>query len=463
MYFGEKDSPYNYLKYHYGDVLIMKRYGYLILLTIGLLLLLSLIVVKTIHHTTENEKSNAGQNNEGNKASPINKEINIQDENNTNQAENSDVERGKPTMPKKEKAIDEIIEKMTLEEKVGQMIIGGVDSTIYTEKTKSLIADYKLGGIILFKKDLETTEQSIELLNQIKLENKRNILPLFLGVDQEGGRVERLPDEVVSLPTNKVIGEKNDEQFSYNIGTILGDQLNAYGFNLNFAPVLDVNSNPNNPVIGDRSFSNDPEVVSRLGIKTMQGMQSKNIVTAVKHFPGHGDTSVDSHLELPTVEKSLAEIEEMELIPFKRAIETGVDIVMSSHILLPQIDPDYPASMSKRIIDGLLREQLGYKGVVVSDDMTMLAITNNFDIGDASVAAVNAGTDLVIVAHGHDTVIHVIETLKKAILEGKLTEERIIESVRRIIRLKQEREITNEIVESVDIEKLNEKIRNVLD
>lgn len=431
----------------------MKKRYYL-LLTLGLLFLLTLIIIKKVPETVINKAQEfpfIQKEDLGNKV--INKD---KEETNTN-------ESGDEAMSIEETNLEEMIEEMTIEEKIGQMIFGGVEDTVFNDKTKSLVVDYKLGGIILFKKDLDNTEQSVELLNNIKVENQNNKVPIFLGVDQEGGRVERLPDEVTSLPTNKVIGERNNEDLSYNIGTVLGEQLNTYGFNLNFAPVLDVNSNPDNPIIGDRSFSNDPGVVSKLGIKTMQGMQAKNIVTAVKHFPGHGDTAVDSHLELPTVDKSLAEIAEMELIPFKYAIEAGVDIVMSSHILLPQIDTEYPASMSAKIINGLLRDQLGYDGVVVSDDMTMKAITDNFDIGEASVEAVNAGTDLVIVAHGHDTIIHVIESLKKAVTDGRLTEERIDESVHRIVELKLTRQITNDVVESVDIDALNDLIKRTLE
>lgn len=430
----------------------MKRHHALIFLTLVILLLLSFIVVKNIDQSDDNlSESHEGKSNNSANANHITKKESIVHK-----------ESGEHKMSKKEKELDQIIKGMSLEEKIGQMIFGGIDGTTYSDETKTLIQDYKIGSFILFKNNLETTEKSIELLNQMKNENKGNNIPIFFGIDQEGGRVERLPDEVLSLPTNKIIGERNDEQFSFEIGSVLGKQLNAYGFNLNFAPVLDVNSNPDNPVIGNRSFSNDPEIVSKLGIKTMQGMQEENIVTAVKHFPGHGDTSVDSHLELPTVEKSLAEIEKMELIPFKSAIKAGVDIVMTSHILMPQIDPDHPASMSKEIISGILRDQLGYDGVVVSDDMTMHAITNHFDIGEASVEAVKAGTDLVIVAHGHETVIHVIETLKNAVTQGEISEGRINESVRRLIKLKKDRGITNEVVESIDIDALNDLIKGVL-
>src|SRR5690625_1917766 len=165
-------------------------------------------------------------------------------------------------------AINEMIEQMSIDEKVGQLIFASITGTTVSEETKNLISEYKVGGIILFANNLNNPEQSIQLLNQIKIENDQNPLPLFLGVDQEGGRVERLPN-LIKLPTNQKIGTKNNEQFAYEIGELLGKQLNAFGFNLNFAPVLDVNSNPNNPVIGDRSFGDDPEVVSKLGIETM--------------------------------------------------------------------------------------------------------------------------------------------------------------------------------------------------
>lgn len=434
----------------------MKRHRYFVFLSILILLLLSFILLNKMRPFTSHKENDIQESNNINDSNHL-AHSNEENENITSE------ESGEQAMPNEKEKLDILIEKMSLEEKIGQMIFGGIDGTSYSDEAKSLISDYHVGGIILFKNNLETTEKAVELLNQLKRSNQEKDIPLFLGVDQEGGRVERLPDEVISLPTNKIIGERNDEQFSYEIGSVLGKQLNAYGFNLNFAPVLDVNSNPQNPVIGDRSFSNDPEVVGKLGVKTMQGMQAEHIVTAVKHFPGHGDTSVDSHFELPTVEKSLAEIEEMELIPFKQAIKAGVDIVMTSHILLPKIDPDHPASMSKEIITGILRERLDYDGVVVSDDMTMHAITNHFDIGEAAIEAISAGTDLVIVAHGHETVIHVIESLKQAVADGKLKEQRIDESVRRLITLKWERGITNDIVESIDIDALNETINKALE
>ncbi len=158
--------------------------------------------------------------------------------------------------------------------------------------------------LFFYGDNLEAPEQTVELVNDIKRSNEENPLPLFLGVDQEGGPVSRLPGELIQLPTNEEVGKRNDQQFSYEIGTLLGKQLKSFGFNLDFAPVLDVNSNPNNPVIGERSFGDNADIVSQLGVQTMKGIQAENIVSVIKHFPGHGDTDVDSHLQLPEVNKS---------------------------------------------------------------------------------------------------------------------------------------------------------------
>jgi len=357
--------------------------------------------------------------------------------------------------------IDEFIAKMTLDEKIGQLIMTGINDTVMTEETKMLISQYQVGGIILFANNLEAVDQSIQLLNQIKLENEKNILPLFLGVDQEGGRVERLP-EMMGLPTNEEIGTKNNEQFSFEIGELLGKQLKAFGFNLNFAPVLDVNSNPHNPVIGDRSFGNSPEMVGKLGVQTIEGMKTQQIIPVVKHFPGHGDTDVDSHLELPIVDKNIAQLQELELMPFKKAIESGIDMVMSAHILLPQIDQEFPASLSEKIITGLLREHLKFDGVVITDDLTMQAISEQFDIGHAAVESIKAGTDIILMAHNYDEVISVYENLKSAVEHGEISERRINESIERIIQLKWKYELEDRQVNNFNPEELNELIGKVL-
>jgi beta-N-acetylhexosaminidase len=366
------------------------------------------------------------------------------------------------TEPKVDKNSD-IIADMSLNEKIGQMIFAGISETSLTSNTRDLLNNYYVGGIIFYSNNLETSQQTVRLLNEIKSENAPNRLPLLLGVDQEGGKVSRLPGDLIDTPTNGKVGTINDAQFSYEIGTLLGKELNAFGFNLDFAPVLDVNSNPNNPIIGDRSFGNNADIVSELGIKTMEGIQSQNVVSVIKHFPGHGDTSVDSHLDLPKVNKSMEELEELELIPFERAVNNGADVVMVAHILLPKLDATFPSSMSENIITGILRKQLDFTGVVMTDDMTMKAITNNYDIGQAAVESVKAGSDIIMVAHDYNKVVSTIDALKTAVENGEISEERINESVSRIIQLKQKYDLANKKVQEVNIEELNqygEKILN---
>ena len=354
------------------------------------------------------------------------------------------------------------MEEMTLEEKIGQMIVAGISGTTATKNTRSLINDYQVGGIIFYASNMNDSPQTLQLLNQIKKTNSQHTFPLFLGIDQEGGRISRLPKEITNLPTNEEIGKMNNPSYSYRLGTLLGKELNAFGFNMNFAPVLDVNSNPDNPIIGNRSYGNDPNIVSELGIKTMKGLQSQQVISVIKHFPGHGDTAVDSHLKLPIVDKSLDQLNQMELIPFKQAISNGADIVMIAHILLPELDPKFPSSMSKPIITDVLRKQLGFNGVVITDDMTMKAITDNFDIESSSVESIKAGSDLILVAHDYAKIVSVIDSIKHAVKSGELTEDRIDESVGRILNLKLKYGLTNEANESFSVADLNRDIEKGL-
>ena len=362
-----------------------------------------------------------------------------------------------------QKSIDEIISGMSLDEKIGQMMIAGISGTKMDTQTKNLITKYKVGGIIFYQNNLVNPEQTVQLLNEIKTENVPNPLPLFLSVDQEGGHVTRLPGGLFNFPTNQEIGVINNSTFSYKVGTILGKELNGFGFNLDFAPVLDVNSNPKNPIIGDRSFGNNPDVVSKLGIQTMKGIQSQNIIATIKHFPGHGDTSVDSHLELPIVYKNLTELKKLELIPFERAIDNGADVVMVAHILLPQLDDHYPASMSKVIITDILRKQLGFSGVVITDDMTMKAVTDHYRMGEAVVDSINAGSDIILVAHDYNKIVDAISSVKSAVQKGEISEQRINDSVRRIIMLKRKYGMNNTKIGAVNIKDLNDSIKNLLD
>lgn len=355
------------------------------------------------------------------------------------------------------------LEEMSLEEKIGQMIIAGLPGTSLDTNTKTLINDDKIGGVIFYENNLDTPEQSIQLINDLKAENWKNALPLFISADEEGGKVTRMPGDLTNLPNNDEIGLLNDDAFSFEIGTVLGKELGAFGMNLNYAPVLDINSNPRNTVIGNRSFGNNPELVSEMGKQMMKGIQSERIIPVIKHFPGHGETSVDSHFELPKVNKKLEELSELELIPFKNAINNDADVVMVAHILLPALDSVYPSSMSKEVITNLLRDELNFSGVVITDDMTMKAITDNYDIGNAALESVKAGSDIILVAHDYYKVVFTIEAIKSAVAKGEVSEERIDESVNRIIRLKLKYKLNDEKVPDVNIDELNEEIQDVLE
>jgi beta-N-acetylhexosaminidase len=359
--------------------------------------------------------------------------------------------------------ITEQIKDMTLDEKLGQMLIGGIEGYEIDLGAKQMIEELHVGGFILFGKNIGSTEQLLELNNALKSANTINKIPLFISVDEEGGRVSRIPNTIINLPTNKDIGNINNEEFAYEIGMLLAEKVKAFGFNMNFAPVLDINSNPKNPVIGDRAFGSEPEVVRDLGIQTMTGISFGGVIPVVKHFPGHGDTAVDSHVGLPSVENDLERLKSFELIPFEAAINNGAECVMVAHILLPKIDAENPASLSSAIITDILRRQMNFDGVVITDDMTMGAIMKNYDLAAAAVQAVKAGNDIVLVAHKYENALATMKSLNEAVQAGEITEQRIDQSVYRILKLKQSYKLKDNRIQSVDIEKINQRITDTLD
>lgn len=362
--------------------------------------------------------------------------------------------------PKKEEIVlskvEETIDQMTLEEKVGQLLVIGVEGTSFSSEMDNLIRNYHVGGVIIMGRNVATTNEILQLINGIKKANELNKTPLFLSVDEEGGRVSRLPVGIPKLPTSAQIGKLNDESVSYRAGTYLAGVLNEFGYNMNFAPVLDVNSNPRNPVIGNRSFGSDPYQVAKLGISTMHGMMDNGIIPVVKHFPGHGDTVVDSHKALPKVETTLEALRNVELVPFQKAIEEGADAVMVAHILFPALDPDYPSSMSKAIITGLLRNEMKFEGVIITDDLTMGAIANDYTIPEAAVQSFIAGSDLLLVVRDYEVQLNTFNAFIKAIETGEITEERLNESIKRILTLKEKYSVSDEVHEKVDMDKINE-------
>lgn len=351
--------------------------------------------------------------------------------------------------------ISKQIKAMTIEEKIGQLIIVGFEGTNINEEAIKYIEDFKVGGFILFSRNIIDENQTLELLNNLKEANSNNDIPLFLSIDEEGGRVSRLPKSFIKLPEATNLGNKNDPNISYKFGQTLGERVKSLGFNMDFAPVLDINSNPKNPVIGTRSFGNTVEIVKNNGIEVMMGIKDTKVIPAAKHFPGHGDTSIDSHVNLPKVDKTMEKLKNFELIPFIAAIEKDIDIIMVAHILYSDIDQDQPATMSPKIIGGLLREELGYEGVVVSDDMTMGAIVENYTLEDGTLSFIKAGGDIALICHGNENPGKVLEKIKEAINTGELSEEYIDEKVYRILKLKAKYELEDNVIQEVDLKTLN--------
>lgn len=358
--------------------------------------------------------------------------------------------------------IQAIVDNLTTDEKIGQLFIFGFDGTDVDENVIKAIEENHIGGFILFKDNIWDASQTVNLLNRLKDINSSNKLPLFLSVDEEGGIVSRLSDIYVDLPAARTIGDINDGEISLEYGEIIGQRLRTLGFNMNFAPVLDVNSNPNNPVIGKRAFGRDSNRVVDNGIKVMEGINSANVISVVKHFPGHGDTSIDSHIGLPVINKSLEEMESLELVPFKRAIAEGVDAIMVAHILFTQLDEKNPATLSYKVITELLRNNLSYDGVVISDDMTMGAIMKNYTVEEAAYKFFKAGGDIILVCHGYENQIKALNRIKEKVEEGNITEEELNEKVYRIVKLKMKYALEDKPVYGHDIESINNRTRQFL-
>lgn len=363
------------------------------------------------------------------------------------ESEANEPEQTNTASPPPADEVDEVsamMSRMTLEEKIGQLLMVGVEGTTMDQTAERLIREQHAGGVIFYQSNFKKTGDAVKLVNDLKAANKTGAAPLLLAVDQEGGKINRLPADFETIPDSRTVGKSNDASMAKALGGLLADELRVMGLNLNLAPVLDIDSNPKNPVIGVRSFGNNPELVAKMGVAEMQGLQEAGIIAAVKHFPGHGDTSVDSHRELPVVIKTLDQLQKFEWVPFRSAIEGGADVVMAAHILFPRIDNEVPASLSRIIIGEQLRGTLGFDGVVITDEMTMGAIANNYGVVNGSLQAILAGSDIVMVAHDYAKMRSVYDKLLKSAKDGTLSEERIDESVRRILSLKLKYAISDE-------------------
>ena len=285
-------------------------------------------------------------------------------------------------------------------------------------------------NVILFARNIDNPRQLAGLTYDIK--TVAGAEPLMMAVDQEGGRVLRMREPFTAIPSMRQVGQAGDETLGYEIGKVLGREVRAVNFDINLAPVCDVDTNPGNPVISSRSFGQTPELVTQLASALVRGIQEQGVAACAKHFPGHGDTNKDSHHELPTLPMhDMARMIEVELPPFEAVIKAGVAAVMTAHVIYNPIDPVYPGTMSRTILGGILREQLGFNGLVVSDDMQMKAISDHYGFDDAVVRAVDAGCDLLWICHSHDLQTRAIDVIEKAVASGDLSRRRLEEAARR--------------------------------
>nr|WP_052486888.1 beta-N-acetylhexosaminidase [Paenibacillus sp. VKM B-2647] len=304
-----------------------------------------------------------------------------------------------------------------------------------------LVRDYRVGGIIYFARNVQNVRQVAELSDSLQqAAREAGTLPLWIAIDQEGGMVARITDGVALMPGAMALAAGGVPEAAYRAARICGEELRALGINLNFAPVLDVNNNPRNPVIGVRSFGENAESVAAFGAAAVRGLQDAGVAATAKHFPGHGDTETDSHLDLPVVPHGRERMFAVELKPFVAAIAAGVDCIMSSHIYFPAFEErKLPVTLSPSVLTGLLREELGYDGVIVTDCMEMHAISKHYGTVEASVMAIEAGADAVLISHTYELQVGAIEAITAAVRSGRLSEERIDASVRRLLALKEKR------------------------
>lgn len=323
--------------------------------------------------------------------------------------------------------------KKDLRPLVGQLFIVGFNGYSVPNDFKKQIADFHLGGVIYFKRNVQSPGQLAELSNEIQFSFRPKEDPfLFTCIDHEGGKVNRLVKPFTKFPGNDYLGELGSPRIGFEFGMVIAKELKAVGINVNFAPVVDVNTNIYNPIIKTRAFSSDPEVCGKLGSAVTRGIQKMGVLAVAKHFPGHGDTKEDSHFVLPKYSRPLEDLEKVELIPFHRVIRSRVEGIMTGHLWNTALDPDFPCTLSQKTIEGILRERLRFSKVIFSDDMDMKAIADHFPPEQAAVLAIMAGVDCLIYRGDAGFPVLQYEAVIKAVEENKIPLEKLELAVSRI-------------------------------
>lgn len=316
---------------------------------------------------------------------------------------------------------------------LGQLFVFGFEGLKIDQDVTRLITKELAAGVILFARNIDSLEQLVEL-NQSIMALKSSIFAPLISIDQEGGLVARLKNICTPVPSMRSIGRLslNNKTLPYKLGAIMAREMSALGFHLDFAPVLDVDSNPKNPVIGNRSFSNNAHEVALLGTAFIKGMQGAGLASCAKHFPGHGDTDKDSHLDLPLLEHNQQRLEEIELIPFKAAIKADVSSIMTAHILLPQIDKNFPATLSRTILQNLLRQKMKFEGIIFSDDLEMKALADRYEIKEIIRLGLLAGVDMFLICKELSKVHEALAAIHELVDSGQISKQRIEEALDRV-------------------------------
>ncbi len=319
---------------------------------------------------------------------------------------------------------------------IGQLLMVGFHGTECAPEWRDWLQAYRPGGVILFARNIVDPEQVARLTNDLQACAPNP--PLLIAIDEEGGRVSRLPRGFTTFPAAGLVAAHHSPEVACDIAEVTARELRAVGINMNMAPVLDVNIHPDNPVIGDRAYGDHPAHVCAFGTAVMAGLRANGVIPCGKHFPGHGDTMVDSHNVLPVVNADRMRLDNLELAPFRHMIRQGLPAIMTAHVRYPALDANAPATLSRPILTDLLRNELGFQGVTLTDDLEMGAILNHGSTGEASVSALQAGADMLLLCHRRERQQEAVLAIERALEQGALSRERLTASVDRIQALKKQ-------------------------
>lgn len=354
------------------------------------------------------------------------------------------------------------MKNLTLREKVGQMLIIKIFGKEISDQTKKMIREYKVGGVILYRKNYDTYEEMLRIINEIKNVNKQNgNIPLFISIDQEGGRVNRMPSEFKNIKSaGNLVSTGNIESVKEAARTT-AEMLRECGFNMNYSPVLDIQRFENGHAIGDRCYGKNAEEVSKNGIQVMKELSKGGVIPVIKHFPGHGSTNKDSHFFLPVITKSMSELENEDMVPFKKAIGQNAEVIMVGHLMIKEVDNRNPASLSRTMINDYLRNKYQYKGIIMTDDLKMRAIRLKYGYVRASIKACKAGDDVIMIGASYNTIARVIHKIEKNIKNNKISINQINKSVKRILKLKEKYQVSDEQISGCNVLDINKRIEQI--